>query len=135
MSHGNVPAGGGGVVVVTGGVGVVDVDGGVDGVGEVVTVPEQVTPLSVNEDGTGLLPLHAPLNPKLVLAPEPMLALYDTFVTVTLAPDCVYDPFHNCVIVCPAGKLHANRHPVNASPRFVTVTFAPKPPDHDELTA
>ena len=53
------------------------------------TTPVQIVPLSVKAAGTGLLPFQEPLNPKLVLAPVPIDPLYDTFVTVTFAPDWV----------------------------------------------
>ena len=46
-----------------------DWDGVLLGVGLFVTVPEHVTPLSVNVAGDGLLPVHVPLNPMLVDAP------------------------------------------------------------------
>src|SRR6476469_3485522 len=79
MASGVVPVGGGGVVVVGGGVGVcVCVGVGVavrGGVGVEVTDPEHVTPLTVNCVGTGLLPLHVPLKPKLAVPPVRTLPL------------------------------------------------------------
>src|SRR6185437_590009 len=62
-----------------------------DGVGEPVpTTPVHATPFRLNEAGIGLeLLFQEPLNPKLVLAPVPRDPLYDTFVTVTFAPDWV----------------------------------------------
>nr|BFE71740.1 hypothetical protein GCM10020092_050410 [Actinoplanes digitatis] len=60
---------GGGVVPgVVGGV-VVGVVGGV------VTPPVQVTPLTVNDDGTPLVPVQAPLKPNDVVAPVATAAL------------------------------------------------------------
>ena len=50
-----------------------DADGVVLGVGEpLLTEPVQVVPSSVELAGTGLLPVHAPLKPKLVLPPVPI---------------------------------------------------------------
>ncbi len=56
-------------------------------------------------------------------------------MTVTFAPDWVTVPFQSWVTVCPAVKDQANRHPLSASPRLVTVTEAPNPPGHWEVTA
>src|SRR5579884_976838 len=67
-------------------------DGVAVGVGvgvPLLTLPVHVVPLRVNVAGIGLLPVHAPLNPKLVLAPVPREPLYEALVTVTFAPDCV----------------------------------------------
>jgi hypothetical protein len=70
-----------------------DDEGEVLGVEEgdpLVTPPVQVTPLRLKEAGAGFeLLFHAPLNPKLVLAPVPREPLYEALVTVTFAPDCV----------------------------------------------
>ena len=47
--------------------------------------------MSVNEVGGELLPLQEPLKPggEFSVAPGAIVALYDRFVMVTLAPDCV----------------------------------------------
>src|SRR5204862_4823926 len=103
---------------------------GDEGVGEPPTLPVQTVPLRAKLAGTGLLPTHDPLNPKLVLPALAMAAFHAALVTVTWAPDCVYDPFHNWVTVCPAVKLQLSRQPLIPSPRLVTVTLAPKPPGH-----
>src|SRR4029078_13288985 len=50
--------------------------------------------------------------------------------TVTVEPDCVTEPFHSWVTVCPAEKAKTSDHPLIGSPRFVTSTAAPKPPGH-----
>ncbi|GAB3809342.1 hypothetical protein GCM10027605_44110 [Micromonospora zhanjiangensis] len=63
------------------GVGVGDVDS--DGAGEadvvvgvgVTTEPVQVVPFRVNAIGTGLLPVHVPLNPKSAVPPVGMFPL------------------------------------------------------------
>jgi hypothetical protein len=107
----------------------------VDGLGAPVTLPVQVVPLSANPDGTGLLALHAPLNPKATEAPLVIVALYDTSAAVTADPDWVTVAFHAWVTDCPAVKLQVNRHPLTVSPRLVTVTLAPNPPGHCELIA
>jgi len=44
-------------------------------VGGLVFGPVHVTPLRANDVGTGLLPFHDPLNPKLVLPPLGMAPL------------------------------------------------------------
>ncbi len=53
-------------VGVTVGLGVVGV-----GVGVPVVAPVHVVPFTANEVGTGLEPLHEPLNPKLAVPPVP----------------------------------------------------------------
>src|SRR4051812_6907008 len=53
---------------------------------------------------------------------------------VTAAPDCVTVAFHAWVTVCPAPNVHRIVQPLIGSPRLVTVTEAPKPPCHCELT-
>ncbi|GAA2183169.1 hypothetical protein GCM10009848_03840 [Micromonospora lupini] len=54
---------------------------------------------------------------------------------VTAAPLCVKAVFHDCVTVCPAPYDHVSAQLLNGSPRFVTVTLAPKPPCHCDDTA
>src|SRR5690242_15855543 len=81
---------GGGVVVLGGGVvvlggGVVVLGGGV-----VVTVPVHVTPLSVNEDGVGLLLVHVPWKPMVVEAPVPRCPFQEAFFAVTAEPLWLY---------------------------------------------
>jgi len=94
----------------------------------------QVVPLSANDDGTGLLPDHDPLNPNDVLAPVARPPLYDTFLAVTTAPLCVVVAFHACVTLWPAPNAQVSVQPVTASPRLVTLTSAPKPPPHELVT-
>ena len=48
-----------------------------------------VVPFRLKEVGTGLDPVQAPLNPKLVLLPIGIDPLYDRLETVTFAPDWV----------------------------------------------
>jgi len=108
-----------------------DAEAEVDGVGEPpLTLPVHVVPFRAKLDGTGLLPLHAPLNPKLVLAPVDSEPLYDTLLTTTFAPDWVKLPFHSCVIVCPAPNDQVSCQLLIGLPRFVMLTLAPKPPCH-----
>ncbi|BCJ61252.1 hypothetical protein Jiend_46740 [Micromonospora endophytica] len=99
------PAGGlvgGGVVGDGGGVvgegGVVGDGGGVVG----VVAPVQVVPFSAKLVGTGLLPVHEPLKPKLALALVPMVALWSTLRAVTWVPDWVTVAFQAWVTCCPA---------------------------------
>src|SRR5689334_9258070 len=95
-------------------------EGGCDVGGPLVLgLPVQVTPLRAKLAGCGLLPVHEPLNPKPTVAPVPIAALYPAFVTVTFPPDCVYEPFHSWVIVCPAVYVQVSRHPSTGSPRLV----------------
>jgi hypothetical protein len=73
--------------------------GDVLGLGDVVPVgealglppplPLQVTPLILNDVGTGLAPLQAPLKPVLVVAPVASAPLYDMLAAVTPVPDWV----------------------------------------------
>jgi hypothetical protein len=51
--------------------------------------PAQVTPLSVNEVGLGLLPPCAPLKPKLAVPPVATLPFHGALVAVTWLPFCV----------------------------------------------
>src|SRR5690348_12368832 len=91
-------------------------DGDEDGDPEATTPPVHVVPLSANDAGTGLLPVHPPLKPNATDAPVPMPPLYDTFVAVTAPPDWVTVAFHAWVTVCPAAKFHVNRQPLTGSP-------------------
>ncbi|GAB3805170.1 hypothetical protein GCM10027605_30660 [Micromonospora zhanjiangensis] len=50
--------------------------------------------------------------------------------TVTWAPVWLTDPFQSWVICCPAVNDQVSRHPLTGSPRLVTPTVAPNPPDH-----
>ncbi len=54
----------------------------------VVTGLPQVTPLTANVDGTGLLPVHEPLNPMSREAPEARVPFQDAFFAVTFRPFC-----------------------------------------------
>ena len=73
MSHGRCPVGG------LDGEDDGDGDGepgpGEDGVGDPVTPPVHVTPLSAKLVGAWFEPVHVPLNPKPALPPVGMLAL------------------------------------------------------------
>src|SRR5690242_17483596 len=104
MSHGRLVAGE--VVGLGVGVGLGDDVGVGVGVPEVglgdVTAPVQVVPFNAKLAGTGLLPAHAPLKPKLAVPPVLMVPFQAALVTVTAAPDWVNDPFHSWVMVCPA---------------------------------
>ena len=56
-------------------------------------------------------------------------------MTVTAAPDWVTVPFQSWVMVCPAVNDQVSFQLVNASPRLVMVTLAPKPPVQELVTA
>ena len=95
-----------------------------------VTVPVQVTPLRVNEVGTGLDPDQVPLNPGMTVAPVPSVPLYDMLATVTTLPDWLNAPFQPESTCCPAVKDHFSVQELSGSPRLVTDTLAPKPGFH-----
>ena len=93
----------------------------------------QADPLRVNAVGGELVPLQAPLKPgsELRVPPGGMDPLYETLVTVTELPDCVYVPFQSCVIVCPLGNENWRFQPLMAPvPVFLIVKLAPKPVFH-----
>jgi hypothetical protein len=97
----------------------------------VVTVPVQTVPLSVKEDGTGLVPLQAPLKPIEVDAPVASAPFQLMLAAVTLAPDCAQVALQPWVTDCPAaGKSKPSVQPSTGAPRLVIETLAPKPPDH-----
>ena len=105
---------GGGVVVLGGGVVVF-------GGGVVVTVPVHVTPLSVNEDGVGLLPVHVPWKPMVVEAPVPRWPFQDAFFAVTAEPLWLYVADQPWVTFCPeSGKVQPSVQASTSEPRFVT---------------
>jgi hypothetical protein len=107
-------------------------DGELDG--EELTPPVHATPFMVNAVGTGLLLLfHEPLNPKLVEAPVASAPLYDMLTAETCAPLWVTVAFHACWTCCPAPNDQPTVQLDTGSPRFVTVTFAPNPPPHEEV--
>ena len=89
MSHGSFAVGG--AVAVADAVGDTEVNTEVGlGVGvPLETAPVHVVPFRLKVAGTGLDPFQAPLNPKLALPPAGIDPLYDMFVAVTFAPDCV----------------------------------------------
>jgi len=57
------------------------------------------------------------------------LALLDIVPTLT------GQALHAWVTCWPAGNVHTSDHDVTGSPRFLMVTFAPKPPGHCPLSA
>jgi hypothetical protein len=57
--------------------------------GDGTTEPVHVTPLSEKAAGFGLVPLHAPLKPIDVDAPEPSDPFQLMLAAVTRVPDCV----------------------------------------------
>ena len=73
-------------------------------------------PLSAKSVGTGLLPFHEPLNPKVVLPPVGMRAVVAGVGDGDRAPDWVTVPFHSWVMVCPAPNDQVSRQPFTASP-------------------
>jgi len=91
--------------------------------------PLQTVPFNVNCVGFGLLPLQAPLNPIVVLAPLASAPLYDSFFAVTFWPLCDQMADQPC---CTRwllfGKVKPRVHELSGSPRFLIVTFAVKPP-------
>ncbi len=59
-----------------------------------------------------------------------MFLFQSTGVTVTLAPDCVWLPFHRFVTCWPFGKVQVRVHPLIGSPSFLIVTSATNPVPH-----
>ena len=101
------------------------------GVGVVVTLPVQVTPLTVKAVGTLLVVVQLPLKPMPVsVAPVAMLPLYDMLVTRTAEPDWLTVPFHSWVTIWPLANVQPSVQLDIGSPRLVMFTFAPKPPGH-----
>src|SRR5690348_12144761 len=137
-SAGAAPVGGGDVGggdVGGGDVGGGDVGGGdvvLDGetVGDVDTVePVQATPFSEKLAGLPLVPVHEPLKPIDVDAPVPRLPFHDMLVAVTLAADCDQFADQPWVTCWPFGNAKRSVQADSASPRFLTVTLAVKPPE------
>jgi hypothetical protein len=90
--------------------------------------PPQVTPLSVNEVGLGLLPVCEPLKPKLTEPPVGTLPFQAALVAVTWLPVCVTVADQAWVTRCPEfGNVHPRFQAVSGSPRFCKVTLAVKP--------
>ena len=107
------------------------------GVLEVVVLvpPLHAVPLSAKFVGAGfVVPFDVPWNPKLVLAPVLMEPFQLAFFAVTAVPLWVTVAFHAEVTVWPPVNDQVNVQLDSASPVFVTVTFATKPPDHCEVT-
>ena len=91
--------------------------------------PPQLTPLTVNAVGFGLLPTHAPLKPIEVEAPVPRLPFQSRLRAVTALPDWVQVADQPCCTRWLAsGKVKPSVQPVSGSPRFRSVTLAVKPP-------
>ena len=94
-----------------------------------VVPPLQATPLSVNEVGFGLLPLHDPLKPMLVAAPVARLPFHDSFCAVTLLPDWLHLADQPCATRwLESGNVKPSVQPLSASPTFLMVMLAVKPP-------
>ena len=115
---------GGGVVGLLVGGGVVGFDVGF------VVPPVHVTPLSVKDVGTGLLPDHDALKPTCAVAPVDSEPFQPALLIVTAAPDCVAVPPQACVICWPAPNDQPSFQLLTASPRLVTTTSPPKPLGH-----
>lgn len=80
--------------------------------------------------GTGLLPLHVPLNPKLTEPPLGTVPLYEAFTQVTAVPDWVQVAFQACVSCCPAPYVQVTRHDDSDLPEHAIVTWPVKPVFH-----
>jgi len=103
-----------------------------DGLGVlVVTPPVHATPLTLNEVGTGLAPLHAPTKP---IDTEPLvgtLLFQLRLAAVTCAPDCVQVALQPWLTFWLAsGKSNASVQNVRGLPRLVSVTPPWNPPGH-----
>ncbi len=107
--------------------------GEVDGlrVGEAVTLPVQVTPLRVNDVGTGLLPVNEPMKPGETVALVPSAPFQVSLAIVTVAPDWLHLPPQPWATSWVAvGKVKPTVQVVAGSPRLVTSRPPWKPPGH-----
>ena len=78
-----------------------------------------------------MVPLQAPLKPKLALPPGASVPLYERFLALTLPPDWVALAFQICVIVCPFAKVQVRVQPLMAVELvFVMLTLEVKPVFH-----
>src|SRR4051812_10692129 len=76
-----------------------------------------------------------PLNPKVVVVFAASAPLYPTFCTVMFAALAVSVPLQSWLIVWPLAKVHLTVQPVIGELPAVTVTWAPKFPGHELVTA
>ena len=109
--------------------------GGVVGGVVVVVPPVQVTPLSVNEAGAGLVPDHDPMKPTEALALVASEPFQDALVTVTCGPDWANVPPQPWLTFCAVvGKSKPSDQAEIASPRLVIARSPWKPPDQEPVT-
>jgi hypothetical protein len=96
----------------------------------VCAAPPQVTPLTLNEVGLGLLPDQVPWNPMLVEPPLAIAPFQAALVAVTVLPDWLHEPADQPLVyfVVVSGKSNFSVQLVQASPMFLMVMFAVNPP-------
>lgn len=81
-----------------------------------------------------MVPVEAPRNPNVALAPAPRAPLYPTLVAVTLDPLEVIVAFHAELTVCPLANVQRIVQPEIGALPAVTFTVAWKPPVHCPAT-
>src|SRR5262245_12700397 len=108
-----------------------DADGDAEADGLPPTLPVHVVPLSFRLAPSGFAPLQLPRNPNEIAPFVATLAFQLRFVASTCSPVCVLLAFQIWVIVWDElPKSHPTVQLVIGSPRFVTSTWAWKPPAH-----
>ncbi|GAB3145511.1 hypothetical protein GCM10027161_37830 [Microbispora hainanensis] len=101
-----------------------------DGLGDVPgTTTWQGTPLTAKSVGGGLLPVQEPLNPGCNVPPDATAPFHDSLPATTRLPDWVHRADQPCVSFCEPGKVKVSFQLVRASPVFLIVTPAVKPPE------
>ena len=98
---------------------VVVVGGGVVVGGVVVVDPVQVTPLSMNDAGLGVLPVQDALKPICAEPPVARLAFHDMLVAVTVPPVWDQLALQPWVTIWVPGKLNRSDAPAARSPSIV----------------
>lgn len=83
--------------------------------------------------GTGLLPVHDPMNPKLVDAPAPRAPFQAALRAVTALPLWLTSAPQDWVTLWPAAKFQVTVQALTALPA-VTVTWPWKPPVQEPET-
>ena len=96
-----------------------------------VTVPVHVTPLTVNDVGTGFESVNEPMKPNWVDAPVPSEPFQPMLDAETREPLVVTFAFHDCETRCPEdGNVHATVHDESGDPRLVILTSPWNPEFH-----
>jgi hypothetical protein len=77
------------------------------------------------QESVGVDAVPLAVKPKVVFPPGDSAPLYEAFVTVTVLPLTVYEPFHTELMLWPLASVHLTVQPLVAvAESFVTVTEA-----------